>query len=275
MGFENGWQIRELSNRGSNGTTTPTSFHPMIEGIVAAERPLASRSSRETVMTRPSLLLAFALCSFWSPSAFAANSEARSLIGDAVEAAREEDRSCRKLVEDMRDVREQLKDAHGHRLKEARRSLRSLIDRADENCPRGVTKKLKRALEALEGDDDRDRDRDDDQVREHRHHDRDDEVVAAQPTAMSPAEFATLRAAINREAFSNGKVGVLQTAAGSSYFTCAQAGVILDLFAFSNDKISALQIMAPRLVDRANAFSLYGHFAFEADKTRARAILGQ
>lgn len=95
------------------------------------------------------------------------------------------------------------------------------------------------------------------------------------PAAMPDVDFNALIAAIERESFSKQKLDVWQSAASGSYFSVNQVGRIVDLFSFGNDKVQAVAIAKSRIVDRNNAFSLYGHFTFSGDKDKVKAILGQ
>ena len=93
------------------------------------------------------------------------------------------------------------------------------------------------------------------------------------PGPMSPADFAALQSAVDHESFSDGKLRVITTAAAQQHFTVAQLGALVDRLSFSKDKLDAVAALKDRLVDRANAFQLYGHFSFEADKKKARELL--
>jgi hypothetical protein len=98
-------------------------------------------------------------------------------------------------------------------------------------------------------------------------------VVAAPPSPM--ADLGSLVAAIRGEAFSQAKLGVLGDAARAHWFSVDQVKQLLGLFAFSPDKLSALRLLAPRLVDPQNRYQIYSAFTFSSDKEEARQILGQ
>lgn len=79
--------------------------------------------------------------------------------------------------------------------------------------------------------------------------------------------------AIKNESFSSDQLRVLGEAAHGTCFTVAQVEQVIPLFSFEADQLKALQIMALRLVDRQNAFRIYGLFTFESGKQQARRIL--
>ena len=92
---------------------------------------------------------------------------------------------------------------------------------------------------------------------------------------MRPADFSALRSAIADETFEKTRLNVLQSAASGNSFTVAQVGQLVDIFDFSDGKVKAVEICRDRIVDRENAFQLYSHFEFDADKKRVRSILGR
>jgi hypothetical protein len=91
-----------------------------------------------------------------------------------------------------------------------------------------------------------------------------------------PIDDGTLQslvAQINGEAFSQGKLTVLQQAAGTNWFLVAQVRTLLPLFSFDEDKLKALETLSRRLLDRNNAFQIYELFSFSSSKEKAREIL--
>ena len=48
---------------------------------------------------------------------------------------------------------------------------------------------------------------------------------------------------------------------------------MLSELAFDNDKLRALEILAPHIVDRQDGYRLFKQFPFEASKQRAQRIL--
>jgi hypothetical protein len=110
------------------------------------------------------------------------------------------------------------------------------------------------------------------------------EVVYEQPVPPPPPPPAEIRpmhherfqeliAAVNNQGFSQGKLGVIQQAAATNYFRVAQLRELVLALSFSGDRIRAVELVAPRIVDRENAFTLYDAFSFSSEKERARKIL--
>jgi hypothetical protein len=102
-------------------------------------------------------------------------------------------------------------------------------------------------------------------------------VVQAAPSCAyrEEGDMQAVLAAIRNESFSSDQLRVLGEAAHGSCFTVAQVEQTLPLFSFEADQLKALQIMAPRILDRQNNFRIYGLFTFESGKQQARRILAR
>jgi hypothetical protein len=62
---------------------------------------------------------------------------------------------------------------------------------------------------------------------------------------------------------------------GPAYFRVMQLRMVLDLLACSANKLRALELVAPRLIDPENTMALYEAFTYSADKQQARQILSR
>lgn len=87
------------------------------------------------------------------------------------------------------------------------------------------------------------------------------------------ADFGRLVEAVKREAFSAGKLNVLNEAARVNWFSVDQVKALLRSFSFGADKVTALRQLAPRIIDPQNNFQIYGAFTFSAEKEEAKEIL--
>ncbi len=93
--------------------------------------------------------------------------------------------------------------------------------------------------------------------------------------AMGRRRFAALLRQLEDADFTSERKAVLASAAGGYYFTCEQLGRILDVMEFSSERMDAIKIVAPRLVDPQNSFQVLGHLEFESEKQQARRILAR
>lgn len=62
-----------------------------------------------------------------------------------------------------------------------------------------------------------------------------DPGAPAPPTAMSREAFSTLKASVEKESFSDGKLRVIQMSAASSWLSVAQIAELVDLVSQSRD----------------------------------------
>jgi hypothetical protein len=99
-------------------------------------------------------------------------------------------------------------------------------------------------------------------------------IVPLEPLAMASGPFLQLEAAIENEAFDDGKLAVLQTAARGNHFTVSQASTLVSLLTFSDGKVDAAATLYPLVVDPENWYQIYGVFDFDSDKEALRSRLG-
>jgi hypothetical protein len=88
-------------------------------------------------------------------------------------------------------------------------------------------------------------------------------------------QLQQLSKAIGRESFGDGKLRVLEAAAAQQYFLVPQVLKLLQRFTFSSDRLTAMRVLWPRVLDRENAYQLYGAFTFSNEKDELRKIIGQ
>jgi hypothetical protein len=99
--------------------------------------------------------------------------------------------------------------------------------------------------------------------RESRHH--------ARP--MDDEPFRMLVATVRNERVPQSQLGLIELAAGRNYFSVGQLRNLISLLAYSPNKLRALEMGAPRLVDPENAFGLLEAFTSSGDKEQAKQIL--
>jgi hypothetical protein len=93
--------------------------------------------------------------------------------------------------------------------------------------------------------------------------------------AINDATLRNLIAAIDRESFANDRMRVLGQAVPTAYFTVAQTQQLLGRFDFPRDRLEAMRMLKPRVLDTNNFFQLYASFDFASDKAELKRILGQ
>ena len=95
------------------------------------------------------------------------------------------------------------------------------------------------------------------------------------PKAMGPTRFAKLLQQVKAADFADEKALVLKTAAKRNHFDCSQLARVVAAMEFGDEKLSAVRIMAPRLVDPDNAHEVLAEFEFAAEKRKAAEILNE
>lgn len=92
---------------------------------------------------------------------------------------------------------------------------------------------------------------------------------------MPDGPFKRMNEAVAKESFAEDKMRVLKMAAGDNYFLISQVGQLMEHFAFSQDKLTVVRELKPRILDPENGYQLYGVFSFSSDKKRLQEILAQ
>ena len=93
------------------------------------------------------------------------------------------------------------------------------------------------------------------------------------PDPMAPQDYQRLVTTLQAESFPKGRMRVLGQAAPHAWFTAQQAAGLLGLFTFGADRLTALRLLAPRILDRQNAYVIYSAFTFDAEKQQAQQLL--
>ncbi len=102
-------------------------------------------------------------------------------------------------------------------------------------------------------------------------------VIEQKPVskAMSDSEFQRLLSNVESESFADDQLSVVRIAAGSKYFTCNQLIQLVDVFSFADEKIEAVRIVYPKVIDKGNAHNIVGAFTYSDDKKEVEQIISQ
>ena len=91
--------------------------------------------------------------------------------------------------------------------------------------------------------------------------------------AMRDKDFDTMASIVKKASFDDNKIDVIRVACIGSYFSSKQCAKLLSLMSFDNDRVKALEIIAPRLVDMNNIDDIVKKFSFSSSKDKAVSIL--
>ncbi len=90
---------------------------------------------------------------------------------------------------------------------------------------------------------------------------------------LSDDEFSIVYKRMKEATFDDNKMALIDVAVLGCYFTCAQCAKLINMFSFSDKQLRALKMMAPRIVDPQNGYTIYQVFKFSSDKDEAARIL--
>lgn len=90
---------------------------------------------------------------------------------------------------------------------------------------------------------------------------------------LSDDEFSIVYKRMKEATFDDNKMALIDVATLGCYFTCAQCAKLINMFSFSDKQLRALKMMAPRIVDPQNGYTIYQVFKFSSDKDEAARIL--
>jgi hypothetical protein len=94
--------------------------------------------------------------------------------------------------------------------------------------------------------------------------------------SVQPITEAMLRqlvTAVRNEPFADDQLDVLADASSSQYFLVSQTQQLLSIFSFSKDRLKAVRLVRPHLLDPENGFKLYESFEYSKDKEELKRIL--
>lgn len=92
------------------------------------------------------------------------------------------------------------------------------------------------------------------------------------PKAMHHKDFTMMCEVVDDASFTDKKIGVIKVACISSYFTSQQCVQLLSMFSFEDDKLKALKVLRPRMLD-IDAKPILKQFSFSATQDKAKEIL--
>jgi len=95
------------------------------------------------------------------------------------------------------------------------------------------------------------------------------------PFPISQEEFNGLINSIKDESFQENQLSIVQISARYNYFTVNQVIQVIDLFSFSDGKLTALEYLYPHVVDKFNSHQIVNAFTYSSDKEKATDIINR
>ena len=91
--------------------------------------------------------------------------------------------------------------------------------------------------------------------------------------AMRDKDFSMMYKIVKKASFNDNRIDIIRVAAIGSYFSSKQCAELLSLISFNDDKLKALEVMTPRIVDDKDVDRILKQFSFNRDKDKAMKIL--
>ncbi len=92
--------------------------------------------------------------------------------------------------------------------------------------------------------------------------------------AIKTNDFKKMYDIVKETSFDDTRLQFVTVASFGSYFTCVQCAKILSLFSFEKNRLKALELFAPRIVDMKGVDDIINSFSFDSNKEEAIKILG-
>ena len=91
--------------------------------------------------------------------------------------------------------------------------------------------------------------------------------------AMRGADFKKFYKYVKETSFDKNRLQLVEIAAFGSYFSSEQCYKLLSLFSFDDNKLAAIKIMEPRMIDSRYNEKILKLFSFSSNREKAAAIL--
>ena len=91
--------------------------------------------------------------------------------------------------------------------------------------------------------------------------------------AMRGADFKKFYKYVKETSFDKNRLQLVEIAAFGSYFSSEQCYKLLSLFSFDDNKLAAIKIMEPRMIDSRYYEKILKQFSFSSNREKAAAIL--
>ena len=90
---------------------------------------------------------------------------------------------------------------------------------------------------------------------------------------LDDTSFNILYNKVKKASFNDNKFDLIEVASLGCYYSCAQVVRIMKIFPFDDEKLKALKMMAPQIVDLQNTGLIYKVFSFDSEKEKAEEII--
>lgn len=90
---------------------------------------------------------------------------------------------------------------------------------------------------------------------------------------MNEFSFQQLKESLKKESLSSNRIFLLEGAAAENRFTVHQLIEVLDLLTFSEERIRAVEIIYPWIIDKNNSLLIFNAMKFSSEKEEVKKII--
>ncbi len=84
------------------------------------------------------------------------------------------------------------------------------------------------------------------------------------PVAMEEAAFSEALSSVRKASFAKDKLAVIEMVAKENWFLVSHVSRVIAELSLDRDKLRAIDLMTPHIIDRQNRFKLYDEFSFSS-----------
>ena len=90
------------------------------------------------------------------------------------------------------------------------------------------------------------------------------------PKPVREEDLVPFLESVDRASFGDTKVDMITEFARSNWFTAAQVGLIAEKLPFGENKVGAILVLYPHIVDKENTYMLYEYVTFSDDRDKLK-----
>lgn len=94
-----------------------------------------------------------------------------------------------------------------------------------------------------------------------------------QPRAMRDNDFSLVYKVVKNASFDKNKIEIIQVACIGNSFSSKQCARLLSLLSFDDNRIEALEIIAPRMIENEYYNKIIKQFSFSSNRKKAEILM--
>ena len=90
---------------------------------------------------------------------------------------------------------------------------------------------------------------------------------------MNEVSFQQLKESVKYEPLSSNRIFLIESASVKNHFVVHQLIEILDLLSFSEERVRAVEVIYPWIIDKNNSLLIFGSMTFSSEKEAVKKII--